>query len=174
LKKKILKTFMSLKYNYKMDYKSFDDNENALPLLDPPNTEEKKQTRIVGLAKTLKLLAITDIMFNVIFTIFYFNFWYILPIIAAYMGYHGTKTYKSDYILVYGISVSISLIIKFFVIFYSTGWFYLLFNVFSFGTDLFLLTVIVKLITEIRNMDEDMYDTLYHGWEPRNVRFIYF
>lgn len=53
------------------------------------------------LSKTVKIFALIDIFFGCIY--FWFNFWFIIPLLIASLGYFGAKNYNSCQVLSYAI-----------------------------------------------------------------------
>lgn len=53
------------------------------------------------LSKTVKIFALIDIFFGFIY--FWFNFWFIIPLLIASLGYFGAKKYNSCQVLSYAV-----------------------------------------------------------------------
>tara|TARA_S200000501_G_scaffold377686_1_gene436967 strand:- start:562 stop:1071 length:510 start_codon:yes stop_codon:yes gene_type:complete len=81
---------------------------NAIPINTV--TPSIKLIHIYNMSKTIKLLALIDICFNIFYS--FYHFFYIIPLLMSIFGYYGAQKFNKVYIIIYGIYIIIFNLIK--------------------------------------------------------------
>lgn len=145
----------------------------TLPLLRPYQEPELIKIRLLGLSKTVQFFALSDILFNILFAI-YFSKIYILIIVPSYLGFYGSSNFHINYTSIYAISLLFQLFFKFYFIFVSINLLYFIYNVFFFSISIYELGIITKFIRELKSTDNELVIDLQSGWKPRSIPFVYY
>jgi len=151
-------------------YGCIEASETLIPETNDPVLNSK--LRILGIAKTVKLLAFLDILFSIYYA-FVINPWCVVLSVLSWCGYYGSKKFKYNYILLYSISVVIYIIIKSIILLYSTVAIYIVINLLSVFTEIYLLFIVFKFYRELRELSGEILNELQEGWEPRIISFVY-
>lgn len=145
----------------------------TLPLLRPYLETELEKIRLLGLSKTVKVFALSDILFNILYSI-YFTKFYIFMIIPGYLGYYGSSNFHINFTSIYAIVLLFELLFKLYFIFISINLFYFIYNVFFFSISIYVLGIITKFIRELKSTDIELIIDLQSGWKPRSIPFVYY
>lgn len=156
-----------------MNSKGIFKSRETLPLVMPPDENDSLKLRILGLAKTVRLLAVTDCVFYLVY-MFYFSFWFILSLIPAMLGYYGTKNFEPKVVTFYALSLILNCFFRGLEIIYSPSYSMFFFNVIMFFFQLYFINLVTTFINELRTLDNELISHLRQGWQPRVITFIYY
>ena len=136
-----------------------------------------------SIARTVKILAIIDMVFSAIYCIY--NPWFFISLIIAYTGYYGAKTFKENYTFIYASYIIIDAIFKPAIFF----WYYAtlsnneksdhLFNVIliilSFMISMWILDIVYKFFKYMRKLSIEQLKYLRDAGIPRTrIRYVLF
>ena len=152
---------------------TYTSTNESLPLLRPYTDDENIKIRILGLSKTVRLFTFSDILFNIFYALWYSPY-YLLMIIPSYIGFYGCNNYNEGYVSVYAVINFLELFTKLIAIFYSSNIIYFSINVIFFFMAIYILGIITKFISELKELSFENLQDLRDGWKPRSIPFVYF
>ena len=150
------------------------DQETSITITDD-------MVKTYSIARTVKFLAIIDIVFSAIYC--FSNPWFIIPLIIAYTGYYGAKTFKENYTFIYASYIIIDAIFKPAIFF----WYYAtlsndeksahLFNVIliilSFMISMWILDIVYKFFRHMQKLSVEQLEYLrYTGVPRRRIMYV--
>lgn len=157
---------------------TINDNEvivtvNAIPINSTEQTPSTKLIHIYNMSKTIKLLALIDICFNIFYS--FFHFFYIIPLIMSIFGYYGAQKFNKVYIIIYGIYIIIFNLIKSILLFiyFNTSIFDIILSFICFIIGLFICKLLISFYKLINNLSNEELNLL-NNLKNIRYRFVYY
>ena len=140
----------------------------------PPDILLEKKLRIYSLSRTIKFLAILDIVVSIYYAVTLY-----LPLILlsflSWCGYYGAKTFKPKYILGYILCLSIYTALKAYILFISTNLFLIIFNTLCFIFSSYFLIVVYNFYNDLVSLPEEQQEELRNPeYQPQLLEIVYY
>ena len=119
----------------------------------------QKKIRVYNLSRTIKYLAIFDIIISIYYT-FSVHWSCIFLILFSLCGFYGSKTFKSNYIILFFIERVLSTIVKCIILYINLVPIIFIFNVLSILFEIYYLLVIKNFYIDLKELSDESLEEL--------------
>lgn len=146
---------------------------NAIPINSVLQTPSSKIIRIYNISKTIKILALIDIFFNIFYS--FYHFFYIIPLVMSIFGYYGAQKFNKVYIIIYCIYIIIFNLIKSILLFiyFNTSILDIILSSLCFIIGLFICKLLISFYNFINNLSNEELNLL-NNLKNIKYRFVYY